>query len=163
MDLGSAFERGRGGPGGWIIFYEPELHLARDVVVPDLVSWRRDRFAEVESEETFFITPPHWVSEVLSKSTARHDRTDKLSIYARERIPYVWLVDPVLSTLEVLLLEGERWVLHGTYKDDAIVHAPPFEAWDSSWARCGCPRRTRADGSGKDAAALSEQLRAEHR
>lgn len=58
----------------------------------------------------------------------RYDRTDKLSIDAREHIPYVWLVAPVLYTLEVLLVEGERWVLHGTYKDDAIVHAPPFEA-----------------------------------
>jgi hypothetical protein len=36
MDLGGAFHRGRGGPGGWIILDEPELHLARDIPVPDL-------------------------------------------------------------------------------------------------------------------------------
>lgn len=30
MDVGGAFHRGRGGPGGWIILFEPELHLARD-------------------------------------------------------------------------------------------------------------------------------------
>ena len=27
MDIGSAFQRGRGGPGGWWILYEPELQL----------------------------------------------------------------------------------------------------------------------------------------
>lgn len=128
MDLGGAFERGRGGPGGWIIFYEPELHLGRDIVVPDLGGWKKERFPVADSEEVFFTTQPDWVCEVLSKSTARYDRTDKLTIYAREKIPFVWLVDPVIRTLEVLVLEGERWVMHGTFKDDEIVKALPFEA-----------------------------------
>ena len=128
MDLGSAFERGRGGPGGWFIFYEPELHLADDIVVPDLAGWKRERFPLSEAEETFFTTAPDWVCEVLSKSTARYDRTDKLLIYAREGISQVWLLDPVARTLEVLVLEGQRWILHGSYRDDQVVHAPPFEA-----------------------------------
>ncbi|HEX3774978.1 MAG TPA: hypothetical protein VHV51_10970 [Polyangiaceae bacterium] len=38
-DLGGAFHRGRGGPGGWIILDEPELHLNRDILVPDLAGW----------------------------------------------------------------------------------------------------------------------------
>lgn len=128
MDLGGAFERGRGGPGGWIIFYEPELHVGSDIVVPDLAGWTTERFPLAKSEETYFTTPPDWVCEVLSRSTARYDRTDKLTIYAREKIPFVWLVDPVIRTLEVLVLEGERWVMHGTFKDDEVVKAPPFEA-----------------------------------
>jgi len=43
MDLGGAFDRRRGGPGGWWILDEPELHLGPDVLVPDLAGWRRDR------------------------------------------------------------------------------------------------------------------------
>ena len=128
MDLGGAFERGRDGPGGWVIFDLPELHLGNDIVVPDLGGWKKERFPVAESEEAFFTTSPDWVCEVLSKSTARYDRTDKLTIYARENIPFVWLVDPVIRTLEVLTLEKERWVLHGIFKDDEIVKAPPFEA-----------------------------------
>lgn len=128
MDLGGAFERGRGGPGGWIIFDEPELHLGSDIVVPDLGGWKKERFPVSESEEAYFTTAPDWVCEVLSKSTARYDRTDKLTIYAREKIPFVWFVDPVIRTLEVLTLERERWVVHGVFKDDDIVKAPPFEA-----------------------------------
>lgn len=30
MDIGSPFERGRGGPGGWWILDQPELHLGPD-------------------------------------------------------------------------------------------------------------------------------------
>lgn len=89
---------------------------------------RRSVFPVSEGEEAYFTTQPDCVCEVLSKSTARYDRTDKLTIYAGEKIPFVWLVDPVIRTLEVLVLEGERWVMHGTFKDDDIVKAPPFEA-----------------------------------
>jgi hypothetical protein len=39
-ELGPPFQRGRGGPGGWIIIGEPELHLGPDVLVPDLAGWR---------------------------------------------------------------------------------------------------------------------------
>ena len=34
---------GAGGPGGWWILDEPELHLGADVLVPDLAGWRRER------------------------------------------------------------------------------------------------------------------------
>src|SRR5215813_13913103 len=37
------FRRGRGGPGGWFILHEPELHFDADVVVPDLAGWRCER------------------------------------------------------------------------------------------------------------------------
>lgn len=35
MYLGSPFQRSRGGPGGWWILSEPELHLGGDVLVPE--------------------------------------------------------------------------------------------------------------------------------
>src|SRR5262245_14529040 len=38
-ELGPPFKRGRGGPGGWHILDEPELHLVEDVIVPDLAGW----------------------------------------------------------------------------------------------------------------------------
>src|SRR5512142_3446878 len=42
-DLVGPFDRGRGGPGGWHILAEPELHLHQHVLVPDLAGWRRER------------------------------------------------------------------------------------------------------------------------
>ena len=43
MDLGGPFDRGRGGPGGWWILFEPELHFGQDILVPDLAGWRKER------------------------------------------------------------------------------------------------------------------------
>jgi Uma2 family endonuclease len=129
MDLGSAFQRGRGGPGGWLILDEPELHLGPDpdIIVPDLAGWRRERMPELP-EEAFFRLAPDWACEVLSTSTAQLDRTRKLPIYARERVPHVWLVDPDGKTLEVLELDGDTYRLVATHGGDAVVRAVPFDA-----------------------------------
>ena len=34
VELGPPFERGRGGPGGWRILFEPELHLGETCSAP---------------------------------------------------------------------------------------------------------------------------------
>jgi Uma2 family endonuclease len=49
---------------------------------------------------------PDWVAEVLSPSTARYDRTVKLSAYERAGLRAVWLVDPVDLTLTIHRLEA---------------------------------------------------------
>ncbi len=49
---------------------------------------------------------PDWVAEVLSPSTARHDRTLKLSAYERAGVQEVWLIDPVDLTLTIYRLEA---------------------------------------------------------
>lgn len=30
------YQKGKGGPGGWVILFEPELHLENDIFVPDI-------------------------------------------------------------------------------------------------------------------------------
>ena len=87
--LGSAvfapYHHGRGGPGGWLILFEPELHLGRNVLVPDLAGWRRTRMPRLPAE-AYFSVAPDWVCEVLSPSTASLDRVKKLAIYPREQV-----------------------------------------------------------------------------
>jgi Uma2 family endonuclease len=126
-ELGPPFRRGKGGPGGWIILDEPELHLGGDILVPDLGGWRRTTMDHVANVPYFEIRPD-WVCEVLSPSTEKTDRAIKLPIYAREGVGHAWLVNPLLYTLEVLRLEAGRWVNVGTYRDDEAVHAEPFDA-----------------------------------
>ncbi len=41
-ELMSPFQKGRGGPGGWWILDEPEVHFGTDVLA-DLGGWRRGR------------------------------------------------------------------------------------------------------------------------
>jgi Uma2 family endonuclease len=126
-DLGGPFQRGRSGPGGWILLDEPELHFGRNILVPDLAGWRRERLPQVP-DAPFLTLAPDWVCEVLSPATAGRDRTRKLPIYAREKVGHVWLADPALRTLEVLALVDERWSLVAAFLGDEKVRAPPFEA-----------------------------------
>jgi Uma2 family endonuclease len=127
--LRGPFDRGRGGPGGWRILFEPELHLGADVLVPDLAGWRRERLPALP-ELAYFSLPPDWICEVVSPSTVAMDRVTKLSIYARERVSYAWLVDPLAHTLEVLRLDDGRWTILSTWSGLVTVRAQPFEAID---------------------------------
>lgn len=127
--LHGPFDRSRGGPGGWRIFDEPELHLGPDVLVPDLAGWRRERLPRLP-EQAYFALAPDWICEVLSPSTVAIDRVKKLAIYAREAVPHAWLVDPIAQTLEVLRLEGGRWTIVSTWSGSDLVRAEPFEALD---------------------------------
>jgi Uma2 family endonuclease len=137
-ELHGPFERGKGGPGGWIILDEPELHLGGDVIVPDLAGWRRERMPELPDTAAFELAPD-WVCEVLSPSTAATDRVRKMRIFARERVAYTWLVEPIAQTLEAYRLEGEQWLQLGAWIGDAKVRVEPFESFElelgALWAR----------------------------
>jgi len=126
-ELSGPFHRGRGGPGGWWILFEPELHFDPDVLVPDLAGWRRGRMPALP-QKAWFDLAPDWLCEVLSPSTAIIDRTRKLRIYARSRVSWVWFVDPAARTLEALRLEGSEWMVALTAGGDEKVRIPPFDA-----------------------------------
>ncbi|HYO51810.1 Uma2 family endonuclease [Archangium sp.] len=127
VELGGPFHRGRGGPGGWVLLDEPELHLGQDVLVPDLAGWRRERMPRAPRTAAFTLAPD-WVCEVLSPSTATLDRAAKLPVYAREGVRHVWFLDPEARMLEVFRLEGVRYSLLVTHTGTARVRAEPFEA-----------------------------------
>jgi len=126
-DLFGPFDRGRGGPGGWHILIEPELHFGDDVVVPDVAGWRRTRLVEMPAE-AFFTLAPDWVCETLSPSTERIDRGKKLAIYAREGVGHLWLLNPIAETLEAYRLEQGRWLLLVTHAGDVAARVEPFDA-----------------------------------
>ena len=117
----------RGQPGGWWILSEPEIHFGKDVVVPDMAGWRRERLPRVPSTPWIELAPD-WLCETLSPSTARIDRGRKLRIYAREGVCHVWLLDPIVRTLEVLALDGQRWVVAENHGGNDVVRADPFAA-----------------------------------
>lgn len=130
-DLGASliepFRRGRGGPGGWWIVDEPEVHLGPDVFVPDLAGWRRERLPHFPDAPAIELAPD-WVCEILSPSTARKDRTIKLPLYAHYGVAFAWLIDPAAGTLEALQLDGGRWTVLGAFDRDATARIAPFDA-----------------------------------
>ena len=120
------FRFGMGGPGGWVILDEPRIRFVDEVRVPDLAGWRAERFAATDTGPLFVI--PDWICELLSPGTARTDRMDKLPLYARHGVGHVWLLDPLLQTLEVYRLQGASWVLVRTFGADDRARAEPFDA-----------------------------------
>lgn len=119
------FSRGRGGPGGWIILVEPELHLDGRVVVPDWAGWRTTRLPEVP-DAPFFTLAPDWICEIASKSTEKLDRKKKLPVYASAGVQHVWLIQPRIRTLEVLRLHDGHWLHVGYFTDGENIRAEPF-------------------------------------
>jgi Uma2 family endonuclease len=126
-ELAGPFDRGRGGPGGWILLFEPELHVGGDVLVPDLAGWRRERLPEMP-HAAFFELAPDWVCEVLSPGSASVDRVKKLRAYGREQVAWYWLVDPLARTLEILCWQAGSYVVVATHDGEETVRAPPFDA-----------------------------------
>jgi Uma2 family endonuclease len=126
-ELIGPFGRGRGGPGGWIILFEPELHVAGQILVPDLAGWRRERMPRVP-EVAFFEFAPDWVCEVLSASTAKRDRTRKMHHYAAAGVSFLWFLDPGTRILETYRLDGDGWRHIASHANEDIVRAQPFDS-----------------------------------
>lgn len=134
-DVVGPFDHGRGGPGGWWILDEPELHLGDDVLVPDLAGWRRERMPVFPST-AYFTLAPDWVCEILSPRSLRIDRMRKLPIYLAHEVNWAWLIDPIARTLEIFERDGNRWVIAGLHEGDKAIRALPFDAIEidmSSW------------------------------
>jgi hypothetical protein len=134
-ELVGPFQRGKGGPGGWWILDEPELHFpnpavrsGKDVVIPDLAGWRKERMPRIP-RVAHFVLSPDWICEVLSPSTETEDREEKMPIYAAHGVCWAWLLDPIAKTLEVFRLSNDRqWARPTTYRDVSLVRAVPFDA-----------------------------------
>jgi Uma2 family endonuclease len=135
VKLGGPFGLGDGGPGGWRILDEPELRFPDpdapgevEALVPDIAGWRRERMPKLP-KTAYFELAPDWICEVLSPSTEKIDRDEKMPVYAREGVRHAWLVDPLARTLEVFTLgSDQRWGRAIVHRDAERVRAVPFDA-----------------------------------
>ena len=140
-NLLGGFQRPPGDPsglGGWWFLHEPELHFSDDVLVPEIAGWRHARMPRVPNTAAFTLAPD-WVCEVISPSTGRIDRGRKMAIYAREGVESLWIVDPLLQTVESYRLEAKRWVVLQTVSGDEAVRIEPFEALELALSRWWLP------------------------
>ena len=124
--IGTAYDWRRRGPEGWVVLRCVEVHLGPDVVVPDWAAWRRSRVPTLEGLD-YMSLPPDWVCEVLTPVTVAFDKAQKLPIYAREGVPYAWLLDTEAQMLEVRRLAIGRWTILATHGGDEVVRVEPFE------------------------------------
>lgn len=125
------------GSTGWLIVYEPELHLGSepDILVPDLAGWRLANVRPEMEDAPWTSVAPDWVCEVLSPSTHVRDRGIKMDIYLRERVGHVWLLDPIAETLEIFRHNGAQWSRGSLHTGNVTVRAEPFDAIELELAR----------------------------
>jgi Uma2 family endonuclease len=143
-ELVGPFRRGRGGPGGWWIIDEPELQLVpKEPVIPDLAGWRVARMPQLP-ETACFTLVPDWVCEVLSRSTEKIDRDEKLPYYAQHGVLHAWLLDPIDRRLEAYSLDGEtkRWREVRIHQGDTVIRAAPFDAIELDLGALWSPPRS---------------------
>lgn len=133
-ELVGPFSKGKGGgPGGWWILAEPEIHLGKkpdeDTCVPDLAGWRKERMPKLPPE-AYFSMVPDWVCEILSPSNARLDRVKKVPKYAEYGVKHLWLINPREKMLEAFRLENKAWLMVQTFVETDKVRIQPFEAME---------------------------------
>lgn len=142
-ELHGPFDRGRGGPGGWTFLIEPEIHFPRNILVPDIAGWRLERMPRPPPPETAFLTlAPDWVCEVLSPRTASIDRIQKRRVHAREKVAFMWHIEPLDRVLTAYALEGADYRELGVWggDEDTVVRVAPFDAIELDLTTLWAPR-----------------------
>jgi Uma2 family endonuclease len=124
--LAPPYQFGDRGPGGWIILVEPEIGFDGNILVPDLAGWKEERYPD-EEDTNWISVAPDWVCEILSPSTAQVDKIRKMPVYAQSMVGYIWLIDPIIKTLDAFRLESGKWMLLGSHGEDDRVRMEPFE------------------------------------
>ncbi|MBP1968334.1 Uma2 family endonuclease [Virgibacillus natechei] len=108
----------------YIILYAPvDVILANNEVrQPDLILVHRERMNILSNRGV--IGPPDLVVEILSPSTLKRDKIDKLDTYANSHIPEYWIVEPKTGILEQYSLHEEQYNLIDIFQKDEQVTSP---------------------------------------
>jgi len=80
----------------------------KDKVIPDIIVICNPEIIKRNG----FYGAPDLIIEILSASTAKRDRTYKKDLYEKHGVGEYWIVDPKLFTIEIYLLQDEKYVLH---------------------------------------------------
>lgn len=95
------------------------------VVQPDLfyVSGKQKSIVK----ETRIDGPPVLVVEIISPSSSRKDRLQKMQIYQKAKVQHYWLVNPAEKTLECFSLQSGLYALVASGMDSDVVNHPGFK------------------------------------
>jgi Uma2 family endonuclease len=97
-----------------------------DVRRPDLLYFSNARLHLIVNSK--LEGPPDLCVEVLSPSNRHVDRGDKFKLYRDSGVPFYWILDPILRSIEAFRLESNEYVPTVTAKGDDVVRVAPFEA-----------------------------------
>lgn len=108
----------------YIILYSPVDVILSPIEVrqPDLVLVHRNRINIISKRGVE--GAPDLVIEILSPSTLKRDKIDKLKSYATYGIPEYWIVDPVSGVLEQYIQNSERYELINIFQEKEPITSP---------------------------------------
>ncbi len=119
----------RANPLGDVAIAPLDVRLSSDTAVqPDLI-FVSNANAGIILEE-YIAGAPDLVVEVLSPSTAAHDRATKLALYAEAGVPEVWFIDPQAKTVEILKLQGRKYLVDSILAKDQSLTSSLFPRWE---------------------------------
>jgi Uma2 family endonuclease len=95
---------------GEVIFAPMDVIMSEDnTAQPDLLFIAKENAGIVKN---WVFGSPDLVVEILSPSSIRRDRHDKLEQYARFGVKEYWIVDPANRSLEILTLREKQFTVH---------------------------------------------------
>lgn len=95
----------------------------RVVRIPDFL------ICEKEGDAVRYTTLPLLIVEVLSESTAKTDRVEKLQEYSSDpSLQYYLMIEQTKCHVEMYIRDGERWYFEFYDKMDDVIRLPYFKA-----------------------------------
>lgn len=116
-------------PLGRMLFAPLDVRLSDDTALqPDLLFVANAHAAIVQ--EDYIRGCPDLVVEILSPSTAAHDRATKLPLYAEAGVGEMWIVDPQAETVEILKLQGNKYLVEAALAGSRALTSTCFPGWE---------------------------------
>jgi Uma2 family endonuclease len=117
---------------GWWFEQEAEIRLLDSrLAVPDLSGWRLPSEEPVPPTFAFdnpIVRVPDWCCEILSPSTEKIDREQKVPLYAEAGVSWIWLIDPQRRKAEILRSSAGKAAVTETLEGDVQRALPPFSS-----------------------------------
>jgi Uma2 family endonuclease len=106
-----------------------DVRLSADTALqPDLIFIVNAHAAIMQ--EDYIGGSPDLVVEILSPSTAAHDRTTKLTLYAEAGVGEMWIIDPQAKTVEILKLQGNKYLVEAALGASRALTSACFPGWE---------------------------------
>jgi Uma2 family endonuclease len=102
---------------GEVYFSPIDVRLDEHNIVQPDVMWVSgpDSLCQRDSDGTRWYGGPDLVCEILSPSTAKHDKGEKFALYEKHGVKEYWLLDPVNQWIEVYTRQEEKLILLEVY------------------------------------------------
>jgi Uma2 family endonuclease len=112
------------------MFFAPlDVRLGADTALqPDVVYVANAHAAIIQ--EDYIRGTPDLVVEILSPSTAAHDRATKLPLYAQAGVGEMWIIDPQAKTVEILRLQGDKYFVEAALTGRQSLTSVCFPGWE---------------------------------